>query len=1035
MIIHTPRRRISPRTKRKYRAIKNFLQKALGTSSQGNIYTNSTIEVSVSDIKTKIEGIEQQLNKVSKHCRDLSCLERKVRRQTANLSVCSNLDDKSIGENSKSERDLKNVETKLLYKKTDRQCNRTDEGESAIDNQNHENKNNENMNSTAFDQNLYNFHGKLKRQHNENEKYKFHRHQRKTKSKHETISPVYSTSSFHSFVASKHKKYAELSCSDYHQRGRFESEDTHYIPDPNLHRNRKIVEYDCRNKNKKYEERRKEKRNRRENSELDQDFIEKIIKKQYKPVKVFGRRDSDFSQFSAPVCRDHEFDIKEEIQEGSELCSCCFDEYRKRRHRYIRNNDPSDMRSVCDTRLYSSKKHHHHKYRNRHIDDYNNSAYYDVVPVREKSSPLSRRKLIEDNTMAYQYCKEVPPSPRTRRPRLNLKAQNNAEYGDSLINERYRRRNTPIRYHNYDLASELSLHQRSHENLANIETMSSFQSANLIDEKTNQTNNDTTWNTEITNVTTDKTDKALGEIKDILQSFLIEVKKESIHSDKCNITSKLEGKSFNKTQESDKINTTIIPNSGDNFGTHTAGQSSMAPFLPSFPNPCCYPIIPVCPVNCLQNGYILPNSSFTCTACAKASKENANAEKENSNRSDTNDKINTCNETQELIKEIYKYVSQNPKTPRKDDSNDNDINNHSKNGNRRLDKVILTNTSVGGCSKTSKHDANVGTPYMRCFSKSCEAIGSRMNSDTYYSTNASYSDTILEKLSLEASQSSTDSDTSSDISEKKIHRNKFHKLLHSLRLFKRKKKDVIEEVTESESTIAVNTKHKAKPPFKQHITNYAMHGQEYFHPPPIPGTFCPPHPEGHCSYGQGYPHRPLPPEMYSHCKYPINQFGMPYDHRMPPTCNPMVHPPCPNYDPYNQVPPQVPLCLKEIEVKSIGTQSQRKMSMFSKFAKKVQPTQQDASQQYSIPSPNKPTFWKSLQEKTKQQNSDPLDFSLKTQKQLAQGDMKLRNAMLKKLFYKRNPFSPRNLIVRTLLGKDKSSYGNPPKMYRPRMFI
>lgn len=73
--------------------------------------------------------------------------------------------------------------------------------------------------------------------------------------------------------------------------------------------------------------------------------------------------------------------------------------------------------------------------------------------------------------------------------------------------------------------------------------------------------------------------------------------------------------------------------------------------------------------------------------------------------------------------------------------------------------------------------------------------------------------------------------------------------------------------------------------------------------------------------------------------------------------------------------------------------------------------------------------------KYKVRQEDPMKFSFNTQKKLAEGDMKMRNAMLKKLFYKRNPFSPRNLIIKTLLGKDKSSYGEPNVTFRPRMFF
>lgn len=272
-----------------------------------------------------------------------------------------------------------------------------------------------------------------------------------------------------------------------------------------------------------------------------------------------------------------------------------------------------------------------------------------------------------------------------------------------------------------------------------------------------------------------------------------------------------------------------------------------------------------------------------------------------------------------------------------------------------------------------------------------------------------------------------------------VKRVKLTKKFNPLRLFRKKKKDVIEELSESESTVEMEV--KTKPPFQQRIQSYAMHGQEFYHPPPIPPLQCCHSPR--YDYGYGYDpqscYQPPPPEFHKHHKHH-------HDYTPAPQYNPKypITAPYPNYDAhYNQLPPQVPLCLKEIEVKSIGVQSDRKVSILQKLTKKI-PVQQQKETTVretnwkhlpeSAPAKEKPSFWKSLQEKAKQ-NDDTVKFSLNTRKQLEQGDMNIRNAMMKKLFYKRNPFSPRNLIVRTLLGKDKSSYGNPPKMYRPRMFV
>lgn len=728
-----------------------------GTSSQRYINTNSSLEVSVSNLKSKITSIEQELNKVSKHCQDLTCLQKNIVKESEQLH--KELSEVGSSRTNSKCSHLKKVETKVLYEKPGSKFRIRDDKNNTVNIKNYDS----NMNHQPSQQNSQKFQRKIQKlRNNEIEKQELHRKQRRAKSKQDIFPPVHSTSSFHSLVTPKYRQYAEAGYSGYlpKQRGHEHIK----IPNADFHRKKQIIENDHR-PNKMYGQRHvKQKRNRQECSNIDQEFIEKIINKQYRPVKMFGRRDSDFSQFSAPVCRDHEFLIREEIQEGSELCSCCFDDNRKRRHRYVRHHDLSDMRSICDTRLYSSKKHHRHTYPSRNIEDYHNSAYYDVVPVKEKSSPKSRKKFAEDNAIKYFY-KEVPPSPRTRRPKLNLKAQNYTEYDDIEGSP-----GVSGRRHNYESESNISVQQEKltrHQNVsvqhqANVGTISGLQSPNFVDER-NKTNNDTTLSTELTETNVDKTDKALGEIKDILQSFLIEIKKESTHSGKSNNTSKLDERNFNESHESDKLNSSITPNSGNNF---TMPQCNMHPFVQTLPSPCCYPIIPVCPMNYLQNGYMMPNPSMTCTVCAESSKERANTEKENKVKTEKDD-VN--NETQELIKEIYKYVSQNSKCPKKvDNFGDNSSNNACKNRNNNVEKIIFTNRSAGGCSKASKHDANVGTPHMRCISKSCEAIGSRINSDTYYSTNASYSDTVLEKLSLHASQSSTESDVSTEVAQRKV---------------------------------------------------------------------------------------------------------------------------------------------------------------------------------------------------------------------------------------------------------------------------
>lgn len=252
-----------------------------------------------------------------------------------------------------------------------------------------------------------------------------------------------------------------------------------------------------------------------------------------------------------------------------------------------------------------------------------------------------------------------------------------------------------------------------------------------------------------------------------------------------------------------------------------------------------------------------------------------------------------------------------------------------------------------------------------------------------------------------------------------------------------------------------------------------MHGQEYYQPPLMPSNYPRPNeyqPDYNPAYNPPYnssynpPYNPglpdyaQPPPLHDlyapqHSRAREQASAPPYPTKQRPTAPPLHTAYDTPYKPMQQ--PQGPVCLKEIEVKSTATQSERKMSIFRKIKKKIQApvdtsveyqntcsTQTQATQSKPPQRPMmKPLInWKKLQAKAMAEhgklNTDPMKFSWQTEKELADGDLKIRNAMLKKLFYKRNPFSPRNLIVKTLLGKDKSSYGEPnARNLRPRMFL
>ncbi|CAK1552686.1 unnamed protein product [Leptosia nina] len=973
MPLRTCRRRISPRTKRRYRAIKEFFKRTIGTLSNTDYVTNSSIAVSVSDLKSKIDIIEQQLEKVSKHCRNLTCVENGF----------NNADGSIDHKNQKRPE----AETEILYETPRRNFVKSDDSENSKLKLNGNTQIMNDVQSSSYSERQLNVY----KQHDRKSKQAYNESCLKTnnlkENKYDCLKRVTSSITFQA-------------CKDTHTRShRYDvSNKSHNHDDKVKDKNRGCSEKIKRELSHRRDiEHRKSRKKKRRYSAFDEEFIEDIIRRQYKPVKLFGRKISEFSQFSAPVCRDQEYTIRNDIEEGSELCSCCFEGHRNVSHRHCRKYDLNDMRSVCDARLYGAKRHRWCK--EGHTNNYNDSTLYDLIPVKEKSSPKTRRKFIEENVQ-YERCREVLPSPRTHKPRLNLKAQS-YDYDDSLLPKR-RKNVTPLkRTNNGDEMSEdfsqTSRHRRTSNEPLTLRTHvgngNPSQNANLVNES-------------FTGSAADKTDKALCEIKDILQSFLQEIKKDSVHSDHSEVS----GKSIKHTeaQVNNKPRSSPTPNI----------EQCHASFVPPFGNSCCYPILPVCPINCSPYGPIPPSTSYTCASCVQNKKEiipHVNDDTKN----------NSCHdETQELIKEIYKCVTRSPTTPRS----------------KRLEhsyprydfqKKVLTSRSVGS-SNASKHDVMVETPKMKCYSKSCEAIGSRVTTDTY-STNPTYSDTAIEKLSLDTSHSSTDTE---------VKKNKFSNVLKKMGLFKKKRKDVIEEVSESEGTEEVDVKPKSKPPFKQNIMNYNLHAQEYFHPPPntrcnncYDHGFCSPH--VHTFGDDGYSAQKASYERCKHRTHP-HCYSTPQYCEIPNVSSAYCHH---DRDPQCHNGPQVPLCLKEIEVKSIGTQSERKLSIFPRF-KKYQAPQARLNPQNTMttqtPKEKNILFnWEKLKEKATQNasNADPMKFSLKTQKQLALGDMTMRNAMLKKLFYKRNPFSPRNLIVRTLLGKDRSSWGEPPRMYKPRMFI
>lgn len=249
--------------------------------------------------------------------------------------------------------------------------------------------------------------------------------------------------------------------------------------------------------------------------------------------------------------------------------------------------------------------------------------------------------------------------------------------------------------------------------------------------------------------------------------------------------------------------------------------------------------------------------------------------------------------------------------------------------------------------------------------------------------------------------------------------------------------------------------------------NYVMHGQEYYHRTPVPQYARPEY--GQPPYDQRAYYTSIEPESGEFTPHRVHQQTIlehaSSGHYQQPSAPPFPAPYEAHYaHMHRPYAPQPPLCLKEVEVKSTSTQSEKKFSFFSKRPRKGQrPATARASVfrgehdprncstqtapflknnyplTYKSHKKEKSGFFAALKHLQKGDYDDigesPTTFGYNTHKRLAEGDMKMRNVLLKKLFYKRNPFSPRNLMVRTLLGKDKSRYGVGPPNMKTRLFF
>ncbi|XP_063359827.1 uncharacterized protein LOC134649046 [Cydia amplana] len=1075
MSLRTPRRRISPRARRRYRAIKNFFRRTLSslTSLSGNKINSSTTE-NVNNLN-RSDMMGHQLHAVPHNCHGLHSVGN-IYRHSEDLTP-----REGNGASSPKQRRRRFSEqefipngpgTKVLYKPADNLCRNSHECGLTFynDYSNREQHSSDRINygqcSSSHDvpnQKLK----KIKRQEN------FNRRGSRLRKRGAPIILENSISGFDSYD-SLTTPLQKNPCPTYRepipQNSAGYSRQQEYARDvqPDVVKIKRRRDKSKRHKSKSphTQERRKRKKNEPLVNE-EQQFIADIINRQYKPLSFFGRIASDISQISTPVCRDHRYSAREMVIPDSEVSS--FSRGPAGGGRHGSAADVRDMRSLCDTRLCSAPW--PARQRRRRAENYNDSNLYDVVPVKEKTSPKSRRKFIEDNLI----MNEVPPSPRTHRPRLILKTQNYSEYEDYEQPEnQIRKRRSPSRRPEYeymqtfrhDLSTEESPRTtnemsrkfarrpnntvRLHDDMGT--TMSSQQYITSQDNTANNTLNNSKTHDRDDTVVDDKTDKALCEIKGILQSFLQELKKDSSTSqcDRVSGSDKNSGKQLDGTlRGSDNETSNAMKNSAGsslNCGLGQGCTPAMAPpFMPGFANPCCYPQMipmygahgipylvasPSCVCANVTCGHSHPRPQTDtrdaqCRTCSKVNCTEAEATKSN------------C-ETDVLIREIYNYVARNP-TICKESKSSQDQGQSPK-----------RKPSVGKSMHALHQDANVGTPPLRCYSKSCEAIASRQHFDTYYATYPSYSDSLLEeRISREAvtdyqmpretnEYNFNDKRAPNHLPKQHSQDSKFTSALRLLRKSSKKnRKENIHEVCLSEPSIEVDVMPKGNN-FKQEFASYAMHGQEFLRPPPLRHD-----PRFPPTYDYDYSPYNSPMTDYSGPR-PLNDRYNRYD-CMPPE-GPVM------YDnSYEQcshaTKPQVPLCLKEVEVRSIGTQSEKKTT-FRMFSQKKQRKddavsppprplvsilRDDRRTDTKIPDkkPENPRKLFNLKPKAAASKSEPMAaLTDKIQKDLTKNDKTMTNAMLRKLFYKRNPFSPQNRFVRTIMEKDTPTY-----KWRPRLFL
>lgn len=121
---------------------------------------------------------------------------------------------------------------------------------------------------------------------------------------------------------------------------------------------------------------------------------------------------------------------------------------------------------------------------------------------------------------------------------------------------------------------------------------------------------------------------------------------------------------------------------------------------------------------------------------------------------------------------------------------------------------------------------------------------------------------------------------------------------------------------------------------------------------------------------------------------------------------------------------------------STSTQSEKKLSFFKKLTMKLPQAKYNDDDYYPSNSTQKKKVKKpGLFNSVPQRPSDIALFTHAEHKKMVLGDTKIRDECLKRMLKKKNPFSSKNLLLKTLMGKDTEPKFDPMKMMRSKLLM